>query len=496
MVFLILIYLVLACLPLPWPDPLIGGGLAGSLSAAAALTVVPIAAAWLIARRTERRLLAEPYRRDETLHEYSRWRTRHLLLLILSHLLMLTACGWPWAVRQLCGVDDPRFLPFGAELLLVLPFVLALVLSWAVFYRAERAAFAVSTGGLDGEEPYGGRWSYVGFLARQHLAMISVPLGLFIVEQGLVRQYEEVFGRGPWRVALIGLVVVALVLAPLALRFILRTQRLADGPLRDRLDAARRRLKFRCSDILLWNTRNGVANAMVAGPLPLVRYVFLSDRLLQDLPPDEVEAVFGHEVGHVRHGHFPYYLLFITLSLLAVVGLWETGLDLIVGNASPAEEFNSFLAWREVPELMLVGAYLFVAFGFLSRRCERQADLYGCRAVSCADPACIGHDGATVLAPAAKGLCPTGVRTFIRALDRVALVNGISRRKPGWLQSWLHGSIDRRISFLEQVISDGSTAPRFQRRVGLIKWGLIGALLFVLGGLFVAGSWEHIWSAL
>ena len=34
-----------------------------------------------------------------------------------------------------------------------------------------------------------------------------------------------------------------------------------------------RRLNFRYSDILLWDTRQGVANAMVAGPLPWVRYL-------------------------------------------------------------------------------------------------------------------------------------------------------------------------------------------------------------------------------
>jgi len=42
MVFLILIFLVLMSMPLPWPEPLLGGGLAGSLSATAVLTILPI----------------------------------------------------------------------------------------------------------------------------------------------------------------------------------------------------------------------------------------------------------------------------------------------------------------------------------------------------------------------------------------------------------------------------------------------------------------------
>jgi STE24 endopeptidase len=136
-----------------------------------------------------------------------------------------------------------------------------------------------------------------------------------------------------------------------------------------------------------------------------------------------------------------------------------------------------------------------VAFGFLSRRCERQADLFGCRAVSCSDPHCEVHTAETQLA-SGKALCPTGIRTFIRALDRVAAVNGISRGKPGWLQSWLHSTIARRVEFLENVVVDPSLARRFQRRVGLVKWGIIAGLSAVFVGLIVAGFGENLWAGL
>src|SRR5205823_13774401 len=99
--------------------------------------------------------------------------------------------------------------------------------------------------------------------------------------------------------------------------------------------------------------------------------------------------------------------------------------------------------WEPAPAVCLAGASVFVVFGFLSRRCERQADVYGCRAVSCPLPACDGHAPGAALAPAGRGLCPTGIRTFIGALNKVADLNGISRRQPGWLQSWLHASIGR-----------------------------------------------------
>jgi STE24 endopeptidase len=497
MVFLILIYLVLVALPLPWGEPLLGGGLVTSLTATGTLTALPIVAAVVAAHRTRRQLLAAPYNRDEILHGYARTRTRYVLCLMAAHGLALTVFGWGWSVRQLCGADQMSALPFGAELLIMAPFLVALVLSWAAFYPVERTAVEVSAAGFDHAAPYGGRWSYVVFLTRQHLAFILVPLGLFVTQQGIARRFPQWFEGAGFQVVIFGLAALALVLAPWFLRVMFRTERLPAGLMRERLEAAARRLRLRYSDILLWNTYGGVANAMVAGPLPWVRYVFLSDRLLDTMPPDEVEAVFGHEAGHVRHGHFLYYLLFILMSLLALGSLWEIGLNLTFKNVPETElQASGWKPWLAVPQVALVGAYVFVAFGFLSRRCERQADLFGCRTVSCTDPLCAGHTAETALAPHGHGLCPTGIRTFIRALDRVAAVNGISRGKPGWLQSWLHSTIAHRVTFLEQVIADRSLAVRFQRRVALVKWGLIAGLAAVLVGVVVSGFWDSLWTGL
>jgi STE24 endopeptidase len=229
--------------------------------------------------------------------------------------------------------------------------------------------------------------------------------------------------------------------------------------------------------------------------------VFLSDRLLEELTPDEVEAVFGHEVGHVRHGHLLYYIAFMFLSLTLLTGLWELGLRLVLGVPAGAELTDAALAgmsevWRYVPAVLLVGAYVFVVFGFLSRRCERQADVYGCRAVSCPEAACAGHAPGLELAPAGRGLCPTGIRTFISALNKVADLNGISRRKPGWLQSWLHASIARRVEFLERLTTDRALEARFQRRLGLLKWGLLVGLVAALAALSLCGYGDAVWAVL
>jgi hypothetical protein len=140
--------------------------------------------------------------------------------------------------------------------------------------------------------------------------------------------------------------------------------------------------------------------------------------------------------------------------------------------------------WALLPFLSSLVLYIFVVFGFLSRRCERQADIFGCRAVSCSHADCPGHTPEATLQPEGRGLCSTGIRTFIQALEKVAHLNGISRSRPGWLQSWQHSTIARRVEFLQRMLVDPEVEPRFQRRVALVKWALIGGLAVVLAALF------------
>ncbi len=490
MAFLILLFLVLAAQPLPWPESPLGWGHRGSLLATAIAAAVPVAVAWWLARRTRRRLLTAPADRERTLRSYGRGRLLHLVALVGVQFAALGLLGWGWAVRTACGADRPEDLPFGGELLLIAPFLAGLVLSWARFYSAEQA-ISGSADPARGGPAFGGRWGYVLFLTRQYLAVVGVPLGLMVAVRGLQRLDVGRFDGAWFLLAPVGLVGAALVLAPWPLRVLLGARPLPAGPIRHRLEAAAKRLRFRYSDILLWDTRGGVANAMVAGPLPWLRYVFLSDRLIADLTPAEVEAVFGHEVGHVRHGHLPFYAAFMGLSVAALIGVWVLLLQWLAPGADPAAAESGWQRWEAIPQMVLVGVYVFIVFGYLSRRCERQADVYGCRAVSCGSGGCAGHAEDAALPAAGTGLCPTGIRTFIAALDKVADVNGISRRRPGWLNAWLHGTIAQRVAFLEGVIGDRQAERRFQRRLGLLKWGLLAGLTLGLVVL-VAGHWEEI----
>src|SRR5262249_30073870 len=103
----------------------------------------------------------------------------------------------------------------------------------------------------------------------------------------------------------------------------------------------------------------------------------------------------------------------------------------------------------------------------------------GCRTVSCGRGDCAGHYTDDESLRRGNGLCATGIRTFISALEKVAYLNGISRDKPGWLQSWQHSTIARRLEFLSKMLLNPQEEPRFQRSVLLVKCGLFLGLASV-----------------
>jgi Zn-dependent protease with chaperone function len=519
MPFLLLLLLTLACLPVAWPR-LAGLSDTGSVGLTALAMGSMVAAAWLLSRLTARQLRRHPELREPILHHYGRLRLLHLIALVCLYGLSVGLFGWGWLVQHLGNsygpeellateqillglwIETPRTYPLtegvylGAELVILAPFFAALVLSWACFYNVERALHDTA-GPLAALHPFWGRWSYVGFHVRQNLALILPPLLLLVTTQGLLRRYQDLHSDLRFQAAAYGLLFGLLVCMPWVLRLVLGLRPLPEGPIRTRLMQTAQRLRFRCSNILLWPTRGGVANAMVVGVLPSLRYVVLTDRLVSDLALEEVEAVFGHEVGHVKHHHILFYLGFLLVSLAVVAGAWT----LLVAHTSgdlrgpsptvAAGERGDSLTdlgsdsagdnWSMLPLVPVFGAYVFVVFGFLSRRCERQADIYGCRAVSCGRPDCSGHEPGTVLLSDGSSLCPSGIQTFILALEKVARLNGISRSKPGWLNSWQHSTIARRVEFLQRLLHDPGLERRFQRRVALVKW----SLLLILSSLLV-----------
>jgi STE24 endopeptidase len=492
MQILVILMVILALLPTSEEDALRLFDLSplGALQVALLGVVAVWVSAELVSWFVLRTLRLHPARRGAVIKLYGRLRAIHLGLTISVYLATVFLCDWAHAVRHQWGLQTSILLD---ELLILAPFILSLVAGWFSFYRVERSFY--ETSGTAAAIPFWNRSAYILFHVRHHLGLVLAPILAFtgLNELALylfpVLQQDERYHLA----ALGGLGLVILIITPWLLMLIWSARSLPQGPLRDRLIAAARRLRFRFTDILLWNTRGGVANAMVTGLLPFPRYVLLSDSLIQNLTPGEVEGVFGHEIGHIRHHHMPLYLGFFMLSLgfltLSAVALSDLIREL-VGKEVDLTGLMLFgeQALEHLPlglvMLALAGAYIYLVFGFLSRRCERQADIHGCKMGSCDQPDCIGEHVEVALSPA-RGLplCPGGIRTFISALEKVADLNGIRRDKP----SWRHASIARRVEFLQQLLARPSEEPRIQRRLLLVKCALFAAL-----ALSVAGLWRYL----
>jgi STE24 endopeptidase len=256
-----------------------------------------------------------------------------------------------------------------------------------------------------------------------------------------------------------------------------------------------------------------------------VRYIFLSDLLIETMRDEEIEAVFAHEIGHVVHRHLWWYVLFTVGLVLFSMGPLGLALSyvpgLVIYTNTPEAQQLAIEAWREqIAAAFVLGTFV-VAFGYLSRRFERQADVYAARMMEAARPA-DPADGAAALAPLIGGpLDPAdrrdreraaaadrarrtpveshvgayGANLFASALHRVATINNMpvtprSRQGTGLVNhvsyaigsltdlahDWLHGSIPSRMDYLRSLSEDPARTGQFDRVMGR----LYGAMLFVL----------------
>lgn len=357
-------------------------------------------------------------------------------------------------------------------------------------------------------------WAFVGEQVRHQLLIVLLPVGLITL---WVEAADRVFGTGPGEgahplVHTAGALVV-IVLMPLALRVIWRTVRLEEGELRERLMEVCRRHRVRVNDVLLWRTGSGMANGAVIGFVPWLRFVLLSDGLLERLPTREVEAVMAHEIGHIRRRHIVWMGAFL-LSLLTVSwgGMAVLAERALIDEARTAAMvqadreaearlerasswFGSMAAFRDASEARrlanaaierdnrrreaaayagLLGAVPIVAlgFGFVSRRIERQADAFAAQHLS-------GLGLAETDAEADARIDAESAATMSAALARVAHANGMDQGR----FTFRHGSIAERRRHLNGLIGEPIGRPTIDRTIGRIK--ILTLVLVGLAGLLI-----------
>lgn len=416
------------------------------------------------------------------------------------------ALGWGTIVRWMLGPVAQWPVELPGTLLATAPALAVWAALWWAQFPADRAMreqnllHALDAGGPVTSPP--SLYRYLASQFRLQLLFSVVPILLIIaIRDGIVmtlwktRLLNQLGSREAVEAA-ISLIAASIVFlfAPALLRRILNTTPLPPSPLRERLEriCERNHLKYR--QILLWHTNSHMSNAAVMGVLPRWRYILLSDLLLETMTDAQIEAVFAHEVGHIVHRHMPWYAVFFIALMLAIAGpgeyLARLFSDIELPYWMPAELLTTIFA----------ATTFLLAFGFVSRRFERQADVFAARMVELTRPA-VAMLPATInpvdpIDPMDSHVGEYGATVFASALRRVAVINNIPlvRSKPvsrrvrdvfsHWLDAsidlvhnWMHGSIPSRMQYVMEMSTDPSRTARFDRLMFYVYAGLLVALI-------------------
>jgi STE24 endopeptidase len=323
-------------------------------------------------------------------------------------------------------------------------------------------------------------WDTVGANFRLQIGFTLVPVIFIFVLRDLTVLSLALAGlkdaSGIEDRVMLPATLLVFLLAPELLRRVLRTEKLPDSPLRRRLEAMCREAKLGYREILLWRTDCSMGNAAVMGLFPRVRYVLLSDLLLETMTDQQVEAVFAHELGHVVHKHLWWFGVFAIIVMLFMAGPGDQVM-LHARHWYVNARHHSVDSWGTIEglvETVLFFGMFILAFGFLSPRFERQADVYAARTMEREQKRDGSPSPSFGLSLPASHVGEFGAGVFTAALHRVAVINHI----PVAARNWSHGSIAHRMRALREMSADPMHTSLFDKRMTRLYLGLIACLCF------------------
>ena len=389
--------------------------------------------------------------------------------------------GWAAAVGRL---DD--LLPLPALLAAVgsVPAYVGWAALWWAYYPAERAerehvAWWWTGGGMN-PRPMPGRGWYVWRRVRAEVLLMAVPVLLALLALNLVTRFAGDVSEAAEAGLQLAAVIVVFACAPPLMVRLLPTTPLPRGSLRTGLEKLAADAGVSCRDILIWRTDHTMANALVMGLLPPMRYVLLSDLLIETLDQRQIEAVFAHEAGHVRHRHLAWFAAGAGLLMLLAIGP------------------GAALEWWLVTTLgyglgggltvALAAGVAIAGIGWLSRRFERQADVFAARLMQRqADGRdVVGGEGATAFVSALKAVCRIN-------LIPLSPFRWHARRPISSLLAWcghvaasyFHGTMPARIAHILHAAADPRRTRRFDAKMLALRAALLA--LIAAAGAYTLG---------
>ena len=429
--------------------------------------------AFAIGRTALRKLQHEPDLARQHLRQYVRIERRLPVFWFIGGLCCLFLFEWRSIVRFNWGFDKSLLID---EILLLTPILCPWLLIRSVQYDIEnwenlylpkcqhgnccpRESCNRVLDGLS-MNPVG-RYRFATNQARFLLGIVIAPLLFVSSFWDLSQQLAPGIENRPmgWVTMLVPL--SALFIAyPLLLRHLWPTKSLADPELRKRLDALAQQVGLSVRDILIWESPNKTPNAAMTGLLPSLRYVLLTQSLINRFSHREIQATFAHELGHIRFHHNAMRMLAMLLPVVTL-GLAARGISQVFDWIGL--DLNTLIAVVPAALPMFVGlgltsAYLVIVFGWFCRQLEHQADQFACRALAesiiVQNPSDNHHEAA--------------VKEYLALLDRLGEGTNRDRR------TWLHPSWNERRRFVQCAMpaprgsEHDAIALRFDRR--LRRW--------------------------
>jgi STE24 endopeptidase len=209
--------------------------------------------------------------------------------------------------------------------------------------------------------------------------ILALTLGTALVV--VIYLFLEKFPQTWWLLAFAFMVLVTVVLSNLAPVLILplffKTEPLADKELRERLLSLAERSHIKINNVfqIMLSSKTTAGNAMLMG-WGNTRRIVIGDTMLQRYPPEEIEVVMAHELGHHRHGDI--VRLMLAQSALMLLGFYL--INLTLNWAVPRLDMSGISDVAALPLLALVGAafalVLMPLSNAYSRHLEESADRY------------------------------------------------------------------------------------------------------------------------
>ncbi|MFO7708378.1 MAG: M48 family metalloprotease [Desulfobacterales bacterium] len=351
-------------------------------------------------------------------------------------------------------IDLPLFsrVPTLQALLFLSLFAGHLCLVWALGFDVYRRLHP--TAGF-------GRRQYVG----SHLSFSLPVLIPWVLTSGLADAVHALPFEPPkaflatteGQFAYFGLIMLAIALiGPLMIQKLWHCTPLRSGAERDRIESLCRRAGMGYRDILSWPLFGGrMITAAVMGLIRRYRYILVTPALLDLLDSAEVDAVVAHEIGHIKHRHLVFYLVFFAGYLLVAY----VAFDLIVYLMLFVEPLwwllhhsgvNQTAAVSTILSVMMIGVFLVYfrfVFGYFMRNFERQADTYVYRLFDSGLP-------------------------LVTTLHKIAFTSGEPRDRP----NWHHFSIGERIDYLQRCERNPEWVRRHDAKVRRSIAAFLGAL--------------------